>query len=97
MDTVIFISGHSLEQYPKAIFRVRQSFRWLEHIPCLSVLLKKNGAHARPSCRSNESSNIFRGKCLWWGLFFTKDASQEFVPAIILKIGSHVRSSRSLF
>ena len=41
--------------------------------------------HVRPSCRSPESSNIFTGKCLWWKLFFTKDASLEFIPAISLK------------
>ena len=34
--TVIFKSGHALEQYPKMKFRVRQSVRWVEHIPCLA-------------------------------------------------------------
>ena len=33
--TVIFKSGHVLEQYPKIKFRVRQSIRWLKHVPCL--------------------------------------------------------------
>ena len=47
--------------------------------------MKKNGAHVRPSCRSAEISNTFTGKCLWWRLFFTKDASLEFIPAIPLK------------
>ena len=32
MYTVIFKSGHALEQYPKIKFRVRQSVRWLQHI-----------------------------------------------------------------
>ena len=51
--------------------------------------MKKNGAHVRPSCRSAESSNIFTGKCLWWRLFFNKDASLEFIPAISLKRDSN--------
>ena len=38
MYTVIFKFGHALEQYPKIKFRVRQSVRWLEHIPCLYYL-----------------------------------------------------------
>ena len=50
---------------------------------------QKSGAHVRPSCRSAESSNIFTGKCLWWRLFFTKDASLEFIPAISLKRDSN--------
>ena len=36
MYTVIFKSGH-LEQYPKIKSKVRQSVRWLEHIPCLLI------------------------------------------------------------
>ena len=51
--------------------------------------MKKNGAHVGPSCRSAESSNIFTGKCLWWRLFFNKDASLEFIPAISLKRDSN--------
>ena len=35
-------------------------------------LMKKNGAHVRPACRSAESSNIFTSKCLWWRLFSLK-------------------------
>ena len=35
MCTVIVKSRHALEQYPKIKFRVRQSVRWLGHIPCL--------------------------------------------------------------
>ena len=35
MYTLIFKSGHVLEQYPKIKYCVRQSVRWLEHIPCL--------------------------------------------------------------
>ena len=42
---------------------------------------EKSGAHVRPSCRRAKGSNIITGKCLWWRLFFTKDASQEFTPA----------------
>ena len=38
MYSVIFKFGHALEQYPKIKFRVRQSVRWLEHIPCLYYL-----------------------------------------------------------
>ena len=53
--------------------------------------MKKNGAHVRPSSKSAESSNIFTGKCLWWSLFFTKDASLEFIPAISLKKGLQQR------
>ena len=49
----------------------------------------KKGGHVRPSCRSAESSNIFTGKCLWWRLFFIKDASLEFIPAISLKRNSN--------
>ena len=37
MYTGIFKSRHVLEQYPKIKLRVRQSVRWLEHIPCLEV------------------------------------------------------------
>ena len=44
MYTVIFKSGHALEQYPKIKFRVSQNVRWLEHIPCLIGSSKKNGA-----------------------------------------------------
>ena len=33
--TVIFKSGNVLEQYPKTEIRVRQSVRWLDHIPWL--------------------------------------------------------------
>ena len=35
MYTIVFKSGHVLEQYPKTKFRVKQSIRCLEHIPCL--------------------------------------------------------------
>ena len=49
--------------------------------------MKKNGAHVRPSYRNAESSNIFTGKCLWWRLCFTKDASPEIIPALSLKKG----------
>ena len=39
MYTVIFKSGHALEQYRKIKFRVRQSVRWLKHIPCLLYII----------------------------------------------------------
>ena len=51
--------------------------------------MKKNGTHVRPSCISAESSNVFTGKCLWWRLFLTKDANQEFISAISLKRDSN--------
>ena len=50
---------------------------------------EKTGAHVRPSCRSAESSDIFTGKCLWWRLFFTKDASLEFIAAASSKRDSN--------
>ena len=31
---------NTLEQYPKIKFRIRQSVRWLEHIPCLYCMQK---------------------------------------------------------
>ena len=51
-------------------------------------VLWKNGAYVTLCCRSAESSNIFKGKCLWWRLFSMKDASLEFIPAILLKTDS---------
>ena len=51
--------------------------------------MRKNVAHVRPSCRSPESSDVFTGKYLWRRLFFTKDASLEFIPAISLKRDSN--------
>ena len=55
--------------------------------PCSTQpsVLWKNGACVRLSSRSAESSNILTGKCLWWRLFFTKDGSLQFIPAISLK------------
>ena len=38
MCTVILKSGHVLEQYLKIKFRVKQSVRRLEHVPCLFLL-----------------------------------------------------------
>ena len=38
MYMVIFKSRHALEQYPKIKLRVRQSVRWLEHIPYLTEI-----------------------------------------------------------
>ena len=35
----IFKSGHALEQSSKIKSRVRQSVKWLEHIPCLKPKL----------------------------------------------------------
>ena len=52
--------------------------------------LWKNGAYVTPSCRSAESSNIFKSKCLWWRLFFIKDANLEFIPVISLKTDSNI-------
>ena len=71
------------------------------HVVHSPQFYEKNRAHVRPSCRSAKSSDIFTGKCLWWGLFFTKGASLEFTPAISLKGTptkrfSHMGSSRSL-
>ena len=37
MYTVVFKLGHALVKYPKIKFRVRQSVRGLDHIPCLRV------------------------------------------------------------
>ena len=37
MYTAVFKLGHAPEQYPTMKFRVRQSVRWLEHIPYLLV------------------------------------------------------------
>ena len=51
--------------------------------------MKKKRARVRTFRRSTESSNIFTGKCLRWWLFFTKDASLEFIPAISLKRDSN--------
>ena len=42
MYMVIFKSGHALEQYSKIKFRVRQSVRWLEYIPCLNCVYHLN-------------------------------------------------------
>ena len=34
---VIYKSGYALEQYSKIKFTVKQSVRWLEHMPCLFI------------------------------------------------------------
>ena len=59
--------------------------------PCSlqSSVLWKSGAYVTLSCRSTESSDIFKGKCLWWRFFFFKDANLEFIPAISLKTDSN--------
>ena len=46
---------------------------------------QKSWAHARPSYRSSESSNIFSAKHSWWRLFLTKVVGLKFISAISLK------------
>ena len=60
---------------------------------CAALSIMKKRSLYNTFCRSAESSNIFKGKCLWWKHFFFKDASLEFIPAISLKTDSNTKVS----
>ena len=96
MYTVIFKSRHALEQYPEIKFRVRQSVRWLEHIPCLHECSRKfesnlcklsDSRSSRPEvfCKRGVLRNFAKltGKHLCQRLFFNKVV--VLCPATLLK------------
>ena len=57
---------------------LRKSLWWtsalikLQSFSTQPSVLSKNETHVRPSSRSAESSNMFKGKPLWWRLFVIK-------------------------
>ena len=73
---IIFITQFpndlSLKNMVRDFFRCASLIKWIQYFCLRNEFYPKSWAHARLSCRSSESSNIFTGKHSWWRSFLLR-------------------------